>query len=518
MKGKFPQSSILFVCNKIDMTKEARKFDKRDDDEDDDDDDDESESKDDSDGQGLTHNPEHGQVPNKGETVFNQLKERKFLSGESWQTCDSFHAISAKEVREERVNHRDGEATRSFQRFQTNLQSLLRKVMKTQTKTVVQTLLLLQESFVNVVQVQRTLITQQASVIPDILKKANEIDAKMFESLKCITLESEGSKQKIIEHIQGMKTEFIHEAEDYKAANQQKLQHEAQTILKTDLPALSGELGLWSLIGSDIVLELFLSDMKSSILQRTCNALDNFVQTMMNDLVGDLTKAIIDFNEYLTHPIVSQILEESYGIQFLEAKAETAELLKVILNELLDSVKEAASIALRREISVPLSSKQMSIYAKKDVQKKAIRRAIVQSLLETINAERVAEAVLEACHDRVQRMLETFREAMSFLASLQTAFANSQMASQLEVFRMHFTPQIRTLAVEGMALKFLQGLGPVQLGSLVAKTRHGVIYECTSERWCRLSPTGQCVAKVLNKRDVGELAWNQTAVDLVNMM
>lgn len=510
LTGKLPQSSIMFVCNKIDIPKGAREFDNDDDDDDEDDEDDE---KDEGGDNSQTHN-----LPRKGEFVFNQLKDRKLLSGESWQTCDLFHAISAKEVREERVKHREGEATRSFQRFQTSLQSLLGKVMKTQTKRVVQTLLLLQESFVNVVQVQRTLITDRASIVPDILRKANEIETKMFESLEAITLEFEDSKQKIIEQMKGMKIDFIHEAEVYKVANQRTLQREAQTMLTTDLSALSDPDLLLSIASRDIVLELFLSDMKGSILEKTCNALDIFVQTMMSDLVGDLTQEIIDFNEYFSHPIVSQILEESYGIQFLVTKAETDELLKVILNELLDSVKEAASIALRREISIPLSSKQMSSYSKKDVGNKAGRRAIVESLLEAIKEKNVAEAVLDACHDRLQRMLETFRATVAFLASLQTAFANSQMASQLEVFRMHFTPQIRTLAVEGMALKFLQNLGPVQLGSCVAKSRHGVIYECTSERWCRMSPTGQCVVKVLNKREMGEPAWNQTAVDLVNMM
>ena len=499
----------MFVCNKIDISKESQEFDNSDDEDDEEDDDDDDDM-----------------IDDKGKIVFNQLKDRRFLSGEYGQCCELFHAISAKQVREERVKHsrdervkhsKPGVATRSFQQFQTSLQSLLGQVMKTQTKRVVQTLLLLQESFVNVVQVQRTLITQQASVVPDILKKASEIETKMFESLKSITFESEDSKQRIVERMKSMKTEFIHEAEVYKAANPRNLQREAQTMLQTDLPDFLGELTL-SIVGKNMALELFLSDMKGSILEKTCNELDTFVQTMMNDFVGDLTKAIIDFNEYLSHPIVSQILEESYGIQFLEAKAETDELLKIILNELLDSVKEAASIALRREISVPLSAKQMSSYAKKDVRDKSSRRSIVESLLEAINEKRVAEAVLEACHDRLQRMLETFRATMAFLASLQTAFTNCQMASQLEVFRMHFTPQIRTLAVEGMALKYLQGLGPVQFGSRVAGTRHGVIYECTSEHWCRLSSTGQCVVKVVKKRDVGEVAWNQTAVDLVNMM
>lgn len=496
MKGKFPQSPIMFVCNKVDITKEAKKFD---------DDDEEVD-------------PGEEKVLDKEEIVFNQLKERKFLSGESWQMCDLFHAISAKEVREERRSpEREGEATWRFQRFQTYLQSLLGKVMKTQTSKVVQTLLLLQESFVNVVQVQRTLITQQASVIPDIVRKANEIETKLYESLKSVALNSEASKEKIMEQINNMKNEFVHEAEEYKTANERHLKREYQTMVKTALPALSAELLLLN-GNKTIVLERFLSDMKGSILEKTCNALDTLVQTRMSDLVGELTRAIIDFNEYLAHPIVSRILEESCGMQFVVAKAETDRLLHIMLEGILDSVKEAASIALRREISVPLSSRQISTYTTENVHNKANRRSIVESLLETINEERVAEAVLEACRDRLQRMLETFQATTQFVASLQMAFEDSQMSSQLEVFRMHFTPQIRTLAVEGMALRYFQNRGPVELGSRIAKTRHGVIYECTSERWCRASPSGQCVVKVLAKKDVGVNAWNQTAVDLVNMM
>ena len=484
----------MFVCNKVDITKEAEEFDDRDDD--------------DGDAEGRR---------DKEKIVFNQLKGKNFFSGESLQACDLFHAISAKKVRDERLEKIEGAATWRFQRFQTNLQSLLGKVMKTQTGRVVQTLLLLQESFVNVVQVQRTLITQQVSVIPDIVKKANEIETKLIQSLKSLELNSEKSKEKIVEQINNLKCDFVHEAEEYKTANERQLKHEYQTMVRTALPRLSAELLLLN-ANKTIVLERFLSDMKGSILEKTCNALDTLVQTRISHFVSDLTKAIIDFNEYLSHPIVSRILEETCGIQFVVAKAETDRLLHIMLDGILDSVKEAANIALRREISVPLSSREMSTYTRENVHDKANRRSIVESLLETINEESVAEAVLEACRDRLQKMLETFQTTTQFVASLQMAFVDSQMNSQLEIFRMHFTPQIRTLAVEGMAMKYFQNLGPVELGSLIAETRHGVIYECASERWCGASPSGQCAVKVLAKKDVGVSAWNQTAVDLVNMM
>ena len=222
MKSKFPQSPIMFVCNKVDITKEAKEFDYSDDDDDDDD----------------KVEGDRG----KEEIVFDQMKERKFLSEESWQECDLFHAISAKNVRDDRLKRMEGEATRRFQRFETHLQSLLGKVMKTQTSKVVQTLLLLQESFVNVVQEQRTHITQQASVIPDIVRKANEIETKLIESLDSMALNSKDFKEKIVEQINNLKSEFVHEAEEYKAANAGRLEREYQTMVKTALPSLSAEL------------------------------------------------------------------------------------------------------------------------------------------------------------------------------------------------------------------------------------------------------------------------------------
>ena len=271
----------MFVCNnKVDITKEAEEFDNGDD------------------------GDEDEGIRGKEEIVFSQLKERNFLSGESSEKCDLFHAISAKNVREERLRKIEEAATCRFQRFQTHLQSLLGKVMKTQTSRVVQTLLLLQESFVNVVQAQRTHITQQASVIPDILRKANEIETKLIMSLKSMALNSEDSKEEIVEQINHLKSELVHNAEEYKAANERLLKREYQTMVKTALPALSAEL----LLRNDtktIVLERFFSDMKGNILEKTCNALNTLVQTRIGNFVGELTKALIDFNEYLSHPIVS---------------------------------------------------------------------------------------------------------------------------------------------------------------------------------------------------------------------
>ena len=376
--------------------------------------------------------------------------------------------------------------------------------MKTQSRQVVQKLLVLQESFVNIVQVQRTLITEQASVLPQIVNKGNEIEMKMFKSLSLLTFDSEESKGKIVENILDLKQEFLHEAEAYKAVNLRHLRNDAQTMLKTDLSALTAELTtLLTDSGFDIVFQRFLSDMKGSILEKMCNSLGICVESAMKELVSDLTKAIIDFNEELANPIVSRILEDSYDIQFLAAKAEADELIQIVLNGLLDSIKEAVNIALRREISGPLSSKAMASYTKTDVNNKATRRSIVLSLLETIDEKRVAEAVYEACCQRLQNMHELFCTAMSSLSSLQTDFANCLMASKLEKFRVRFTPQIRTLAVEGMALQNMQHLGPVKLGSRIAATRHGVIFDCISERWCRVSPSGQCVVKVLEKTKLG---------------
>ena len=535
MKDKFPLSHILFICNKVDTTKEAKKYDGRavsridshdgnddgggssgcycdvDDDDNGDEDEDKEENKEEQ------EHEENGAVINKGKAVFKQLRD-KFALGETWETCPLYYAMSAKEVRQERLAKREAESTRRFRRFQSSLQNHLGKVIKTQTRRVVQKLLVLQETFANVVQVQRTSITQKASVIPKILQKATKVQSKMVKSLSTITLESQESKRMILEDVEVLKMKISHEAEVYEVNNPQNLQREFQTMVKDELPSYSSIL---LNAAFDVAFAKFVGDMKSSILEKACQTLENAVQLLMKDYVNDLTIAVTEFNKDLSNPIVSRILEEIYDFQFLAAKAETDQLLQLVMNALLDSMSEVARIALRTEISEPLSKclcpEDLSIYDV-DVRKKTTRRNICDSLLATIDFKHVVDSVREACSSHLLKMQEKFMAALSLFSSLQDAFANSDMSSQLAVFRLYFTPQIRKLTVEGMALNFLQIFGPVSFGLPIAQARHCVIYECTSPRWCRASPSGQCVVKVLDKRDMGESAWNQTAVDLVDMM
>ena len=456
----------------------------------------------------------------KGQAVFNQLRD-KFALGETWETCPFYYAMSAREVRQERLEKQEGEAARRFRRFQSSLQDHLGKVIKTQTRRVVQKLLVLQESFANVVQVQRASITQKASVVPQILEKATKVQEKMVKSLSKITLESQESKRMILEAWKLLKMKILHEAKVYKVENPQNLQRDFQTMVKDELPAYSNML---LNAGFDVAFAKFVGDMKSSILEKTCQTLDNAVQVLMKDYVNDLTIAVTEFNKDLSNPVVSRILEEIYDVQFLAAKAETDQLLQLGMNALLDSMSEVARIALRTEISEPLSKclspEDLTSYTATgiDIRKETTRLNICDSLLATIDFNHVVDSVREDCTSHLLKMHEQFMAALSLFISLQDAFASSDMSSHLEMFRLYFTPQIRKLTVEGMALNFLQIFGPVTLGLPIAQTRHGVIYECTSRRWYGASPSGQCVVKVLDKIDVGESVWNQTAIDLVNMM
>ena len=519
----------------MDTTNEAKKYDRRaaagidsHDDNDDgagssgyhcdgDDDDNDDEDEDKEENREEQEHEEEAAVINKGEAVFNQLRD-KFALGETWETCSCYYTMSAKEVRRERLERESAESTRRFQRFQASLQDHLGKVIKTQTRRVVQKLLVLQESFANVVQVQRTSITQKAYVMPQILEKAIKVQNKMVKSLSTITLESQKSKTMILKELELLKEKISQEAEVYKVDKPKNLQREFQTMVKDELPSYSN--GLLD-VAFDVAFAKFVGDLKSSILEKTCQTLENAVQVLMKDCVADLTIAVIELYKDLSNPIVSRILEEIYDFQFLAAKAETDQLLQHVMNALLDSISEVARIAFRTEISEPLSKclcpEDLSIY-NVDVREKTTRRSICDSLLATVDFNHVVESVREACTSHLLKMHEQFVASLALFRSLQDAFANSEMSSQLEVFRLHFTPQIRKLTVEGMALNFLQIFGTVTFGSPITKSRNGVIYECTSERWCRASLSGQCVVKALDKRDVGESAWNQTAVDLVDMM
>ena len=554
MKDKFPRSRILFVCNKVDTTTAAKRYDRRsasrsdfhdkedevddggggsgsvgygdaedadDDDEEEEEDEDkkdngEEKKKDDDDSRQESRKV--NKVINKGQAVFNQLRV-KFALKETWETCPFYYAMSAREVRLERLQKREAEATRRFRRFQTSLQDHLGTIIRNQTRRVVQKLLVLQESFANVVQVQRASITQKASVVRQIFQKATKVQTKMVESFSTSTLGSQNSKRIILEELELLKMEISREAEAYKVQNPQILQREFQTMVKAELPSYSN---LLLNAAFDVAFATFVGDVKSSILEKTCQYLDNAVQVLMKDYVVDLTIAITEFNKDLSNPIVSRILEETYDVQFLAAKAETDQRLQLVMNALLDSMSEVARMALRTEISEPLSKclcpEDLSSYTAIDVCTETTRKTICDTLLATIDFNRVVDSVREACNSHLQKMHDQLMAGLSIFASLQDAFAESDTSSQLEMFRLCFTPQIRKLTIEGMALNFLQIFGPVTLGLPIAKARYGGIYECTSRRWSRASPSNQCVVKVLDRRVVGESVWNQTAVDLVNMM
>ena len=88
MKDKSPQSSIIFVCNKVDIEATGLV-------DDDDDDDEEDEEDEDNERDGSSEIEGISEKQNKEEVVFNQLKSRDFITGESSKTCDLFHTISA---------------------------------------------------------------------------------------------------------------------------------------------------------------------------------------------------------------------------------------------------------------------------------------------------------------------------------------------------------------------------------------------------------------------------------------
>ena len=128
LKDKFPQSDIMFVCNKVDVCDKAREFDDDDDDDDDDHDEDNDDDDDDDDDGHDDDDDDAGKVQavNKGEKVFGQLIKKEFVSGDM-ESCLFFHAISAKKVREERKTGTLTEFTENFKRFESSLKEQDRK-------------------------------------------------------------------------------------------------------------------------------------------------------------------------------------------------------------------------------------------------------------------------------------------------------------------------------------------------------------------------------------------------------
>ena len=496
----------MFVCNKVDTPSEEDEY-----------------NKDSDEGAESVNEEDKSEVDSakssKELDVFNQLKSENLVSADAIESHPFFHGISAREMRWARQNKKRNEAVVKFERFEQCLQETLEVAIKRETKRAVNKLLMLQGSFVAAVHQVRARhqsdseVSRAGTLVPDVFEDVKQTEAAILNTLATFGANQRGIELAIERKLQSLEDKFVRKAECYKIGKETTIRKdiETSTVLRG-----SADVPLEALLSVNLPFLRFVEDMKEEILDETFNALKDTLVKAMNDSISNVAEELIRLSGELQHPAIVQIFQRSYDIEL--SQDQSSQLLLVVLDGLLDSIDEIVTIAFRREISGPLSE-TFSLWEvprdiKADLRDKESRRKVVRLLLSNLNASHVAETVTGECRKSLEEMHSKFCRAILNLRGLIEVLSSDSVSPQLNDLQNVYTPRVRGLAVEGLALQFLMDKGPVVLGDCVPCASPSQFYECVSPNWCyQGEPT---VVKVVKKRDVVEEVWKRTSVDLIN--
>ncbi|KAK3712989.1 hypothetical protein QZH41_014110, partial [Actinostola sp. cb2023] len=278
LQDKFPNVSLMFVCNKVDVEKNAQIFD-------------EEEEKDAEDGTATCAFDESQELFDRARqkkiAVFKQLKRLDFLpSDDEMDYSELFHGVSAKLVRKARKKKLRNEATMSFERFELCILEKLESSLRKASRRELAALLSAQEMFLSsVVGTQRNMASATRVLKAD-YQRAMKTEESIFNMISHLITKGDSITNAIGLDLEKLSGIFLQEAQDYQYTKETKEQ--AQVIE-------------------------FCSEMKGTILDRTFYVLKRSFQRILKKslvnsvLVTELMKAAA------VHPLLSRMLHRTLG-------------------------------------------------------------------------------------------------------------------------------------------------------------------------------------------------------------
>ncbi|KAL9986915.1 hypothetical protein ACROYT_G001129 [Oculina patagonica] len=495
LQDKYPQLSFMFVCNKVDTSAGAESHDTRSSDE-------------------LDSDEEETVTKaDKQKIVFSQLQHHGLIAdNESYDTCSSFHGISAQNVREDRRKNNCSMATDLFSKFEDGLLGILEETIKRQTKQVVGKLVFLQMSLVQAMGRSR-------EALPRMFGSPLEFDtAKSVEkSLHATLTETVASEEKIGMLVNcsllNLEEKFMLEELQLHTTMQVSPVHELEARLINLLLVNENRTFSWN--KEDAPFLRFLIVLKGLILDRTFNELRRVFEGFLNR-----AKHLVKLHSRnIFNPLLRQAFDVAYGSD--QPKTRKNPLPDKTSLELFVLLRTVISKVLREVLSEVViegllhAMEWKSSNAGFNLADKQTRRKIVELIVSKFSPQRITHSISVACTKVLDAVHNAFLKVVDDLNGLNDLVSNN-WSQQLEEMAALYIPTVRHLVVQGFALQFLLKNGPLTLGPALKSTKHGTIHECTG--WAGEEFTGEFVVKVIEEEKVEAEVWAQTAVDLINTM
>ena len=477
----------MFVCNKIDTSAGAQTFDGRSSDELDSDEE------------------ETEREVDKQKIVFAQLQHHGLIAeSESYDSCSSFYAISAQNVREDRRKNTFSRASEKFSKFEDGLLGGLEETIKRQAKQVVNRLIFLQMGLVHS-------MARAKQNLPGVFGSQLEFDtAKSLERSLYTTLTSDIANEEhisvlVTSNLLSLEEKFMPEALRFNATMQvtgevnpliaslQELEERLNHLylllcVKAIRPKYHFPLD-WN--NDDTPFLRFLISMQRVILGRTFN---DFKRSFEKFLKGK--KDVELHSRNILNPQLRYALSLAYG-----GKAEAITLKDKASEELSVHLTSLVSKELRRVLSEVLIEGLIHAMEWKssnidfNVADKQTRKKVLELILSKFSSQRITHSISVALQDRLEKALhKVFVKLLESLTVVNEVISNTSV-QQLEEMAALYIPSMRHLAVKGFAPQFLLNHGPLTLGPAIKPTKHGTLHGGTG--WSGEVSAGEFVVKVI---------------------
>ncbi|KAK3712990.1 hypothetical protein QZH41_014112 [Actinostola sp. cb2023] len=497
LQDKFPNVSLMFVCSKVDIDKQAQEYDN------------------DDDKQDLTDR--YQLALKKKIEVFRQLKASYFLArDEEIDASLHFHGVSARNVEKARKHNEQNNDTRSFDRLHCCILEKLENALMKDSKKALGNLLSAQEMILCSVISARKSLSLTTHLIPSVCDQALKTELLIFQTTLKLGMKSDEIKNTIRRDLEQLSAGFLDEGENYQIIDQRTMRKEFQTIQKT--AGIDPELLKQVRIEELLVME-FTSAIKGAIVDRTFNVLKFSIHMVLKEVLSHAVREMIKLTQTVRNPLIGRLVKRIFGAPTSESEEDVNDFLQLhrILDGLLDSVDAAVNSTLRREISIPLSEFDVNEVGSNPRPRDAHwRRKVVQTLLSKLDFKRVASSVIESCDESLLKLHKLFRDSVENYRTLNTIFDGANLTTTLQHLRSKYVPRVAELAVRGHSLRYVIERGVPELGVKIKSTAHGEIYSCASRHWCW--DQKECMVKVVTKSEVGLEVWCQTMKDCINSM
>nr|XP_002739354.2 PREDICTED: dual serine/threonine and tyrosine protein kinase-like [Saccoglossus kowalevskii] len=489
-KDRCPRTKLFYVCNKVDVDEKAAAMD--------------SDSDSDSDENDLVNRPEL--IKTK---VRDQLKEHQIL--DDYSLTPKYHGLAMKKVKEARTKCKHAELrnfVEDFESFKVNLARSLDYHLKEQLSIAVCAMMRCHGRCFYCISQKQEILQKEEDEMTRVLGDAQTAELDLYNRLASFVEAKRGKIREIIKNeIDNAKQDAMKKAPklalDKITAYELFLLHPDVTErYPNGVP--SG--------GNFSQMHTLCHELRNIIVNNVSRNVEVRVDDLLeNEICRDVLPKVVETMEALDNPTLKRNLESIY--QFVgndnDYKEATGSSLTNLVYALVTVARENLRFELQHTYSL-LAIIEIALQEnRKNPRGSPARTAVVNTLISQLDANRLADSVVDACKKKMESYHTTFETSMKqiefFKEEIQIQSREHLGASASRVLSM-----LAQLEIENHGIKFEVTRGELKRGKLLYRGQNCTLHLC-DKSWSFINET-QYIMRVIQR--ISDESWMESITSL----